>query len=204
VGRPQEWSQTVTIEGGVGYLRLSHPDGRSAEHWFSPCHFELIASRHWSGKGRYAVTHITGRGMISLQNLILGIPIGSGGALTGDHIRTRDKHDSRDENIRITDKRGQAHNRHDQSAYGAGIIYQLRLNNYIVQVCFGSAHQYVFRPAITEVEIAKQVRDAFMEIARRYDAGLRELPTREELKSVSDGIRKENGKPSRNDRLRLR
>lgn len=184
MGAKRVWSQQVTVEDGIGYLRLSHPDGRTATHLFSPRLFDEVIACNWHEhiKG-YAQTKLSGF-TTSLHALAMNLTPGRGRDNAVDHI-DRNSRNSQDYNLRLASIRMNAMNRADQSRLGTGIA--TNHNGFLVQIAFGAKR--IFTPSFKTIETATQCRDVYLVLAREYDLGSRALPTKEELQIISTSLR---------------
>jgi hypothetical protein len=100
-----------------------------------------------------------------------------------DHL-SRDIFDCRASNLIVTTARGNAQNR----LHGPfGLNINAYKNSFCVHVYIGG--QLIFQPSFLTVDKAKQCRSEYLQIADDVEKGLRAMPLKLELKSISDHIR---------------
>lgn len=181
----RKWSQQIGVMDGVGVLQLEHPDGRQATHWFDADLFSEVSLHNWHDSRGYAITTRNGE-KIRLHWLPTGIAHGVGFSINVDH-KNHNTYDSRRSNLRVVPTRENGHNRLDQSKDGACIVLN-RPGCYQVRVAFGKYR--VFTPGFNSLLSAKECKLRYLEIANECGMGIRPVPTKTELKTISDDIRR--------------
>lgn len=172
-------------DGVDAWLYLAHPDGRNAVHRFSPRIFDAVCTVSWSHSNGYAQGTLSGVGVTRLHWMALGVHPGRGKTIHVDH-KNRDRSDSRDENlIYPVTPRENLGNKSTQSSVGRGVV--LFDGRYSVSIFFGGNR--VFHPGFTDIEAAYRCRDEYLQIAEDLDNGTRGVPSKAELKAISDRIR---------------
>lgn len=180
------WSQKIYVRAGtrVGVLELEDGQGNCYTHLFDSDILEEVNRYSWVEKAKYAIGNLQ-RENVFLHRLSLNLKGQTSLKEEVDHI-DRDTRNSRRYNLRITTRRGNGHNQSNHGEWGPGII----LHNekyYRVQIKFNNKR--IFRPSFKTIEDAKICRDTYVDLGHKYDAGLIPLPTKEELKKISESIR---------------
>lgn len=179
-GSVRVWSQQTGIVDGVGVLQLSHPDGRSATHYFDAVLLDVVERYYWRGVKGYAQTYDSSTGK---HTRLHWLHFGDRGINEVDHLN-HDTFDSRRENLELKSKRSNQHNRKRQSEYGDN-IYATRYS-FVVHVVFNK--RPLFQPGFKTLEQATVCRDRFLEIAHSFDTGERPIPTKDELRAIASSI----------------
>lgn len=172
------WQQEVGVMDGIGVLRIWHQDGRDFIHYFDADRVDEVAARNWRAWGsqdRYA------HSKEYLHRLMCpGSPV-------VDHIN-RDTYDSRSCNLRRSTDRANKRNHRRVGPWGP-CVFRTVDGTYQVRVSFRKG-RYPALPCFKTPEQAMEFRDIMVDICDAFDAGSREEPTKEEMMSIADRIRR--------------
>ncbi len=175
------WTQEIWIENGVGVMLLQHPDGRGGTHYFDVDLYGDIIKYHWHEYAQGYASARVGRPEISLHRWIMGLS--NSDRRYVDHI-DRNCRNSVRENMRIVTSRGNALNR-------AGISEHPNITHnkwgWLLHVKYKGKQP--FSPTFKSLDQALECRKYYLEIAHALDDGLRDVPTKAELKEIANAIR---------------
>lgn len=181
-------SQRVEVINEEVALTLIYPNGEEFTYWIDLDLLEKVNEFNWYRLGK---NDLARTGERFDRGYLHWLPLGKPPEGMKIHHIDGDLQNCRRKNLQIVSHRTRSHHLDNHGEWGPCINYELIRGKYEVwRVNIAIGGKPIYKPGFRDPDMAVACRDAYLLIAHQVDGKERALPSKEELKAISDACRR--------------